>query len=68
LQSRNHISNPARMPVGSQLRIPEAWLRVEPRSARVLAVQGDVTVDGRRLAVDETLPGGSRLRTVTRLS
>lgn len=63
LQSRNHISNPARMPVGSQLRIPEAWLRVEPRSARVLAVQGDVTVDGRRLAVDETLPGGSRLRT-----
>ena len=63
MQSRNHISNPARMPVGSQLRIPEAWLRVEPRSARVLAVQGDVTVDGRRLAVDETLPGGSRLRT-----
>jgi hypothetical protein len=63
LQSRNHISNPARMPVGSQLRIPEAWLQVEPRSARVLAVQGDVTVDGRRLAVDETLPGGSRLRT-----
>ena len=63
LQSRNHISDPARMPVGSQLRIPEAWLRVEPRSARVLAVQGDVTVDGRRLAVDETLPGGSRLST-----
>lgn len=63
LQSRNHISDPARMPVGSQLRIPEGWLRVEPRSARVLAVQGDVTVDGRRLAVDEALPGGSRLRT-----
>lgn len=63
LQSRNHIPNPARMPIGSQLRIPEGWLRVEPRSARVLAVQGDVTVDGRRLAVNETLPGGSRLRT-----
>ena len=63
LQSRNRIPNPSRMPVGSQLRIPEAWLRVEPRSARVLAVQGDVTADGRRLAVDETLPGGSRLRT-----
>lgn len=63
LQSLNHVPHPARMPVGSQLRIPEGWLRVEPRSARVLAVEGDVTVDGRRLAVDETLQGGARLRT-----
>jgi len=51
------------MPIGSKLRIPEGWLRVEPRFARVLAVQGDVTVDGRPLAAGETLPGGARLRT-----
>lgn len=65
LQSLNHVPNPARMPVGSKLRIPEGWLRAEPRVARVLAVQGDVTVDGRPLAAGETLPGGARLRTGT---
>lgn len=63
LKSHNRILNPMRLPVGSQLRIPEGWLRVEPRSARVLAVQGDATSGGRALAVGETLTGGAQLRT-----
>lgn len=45
------------------MRIPEGWLRAERRSARVLAVQGDVTSGGRPLAVGETLEGGAELRT-----
>ena len=63
LKSHNRIINPNSIPVGSQLRIPEGWLRVEPRSARVLAVQGDATSGGRPLAVGETLTGGAQLRT-----
>lgn len=63
LQSHNRIPNPAHLQVGSQLRIPEGWLRVERRSARVLAVQGDATSGGRPLAVGETLEGGAELRT-----
>jgi hypothetical protein len=42
LQSHNRIADPYRLPPGSQLRFPVAWLQVQPAPARVLAVRGPV--------------------------
>ena len=63
LKTHNRIGSPMHMPVGASLRIPESWLRVEPRTARVVSVRGDVTMDGRPLLVDAKVPAGSVLRT-----
>jgi hypothetical protein len=63
LKTHNRIGSPMLMPVGTPLRIPESWLRVEPRTARVVSVRGDVTIDGRPLLVDAKVPAGSVLRT-----
>ncbi len=63
LKTHNRIGSPMHMPVGAPLRIPESWLRVEPRTARVVSVRGDVTMDGRPLLVDAKVPAGSVLRT-----
>jgi len=63
LKVHNGGVNPLRVPIGSQLRIPERWLRVEPRTARVVALQGDVSMDGRALALDSKVPAGALLRT-----
>ena len=63
LRTHNRIGSPMRMPIGTPLRIPESWLRVEPRTARVVALQGEVTLDGRPLVIDAKVPAGSVLRT-----
>lgn len=41
LQEHNRITDPYRLPPGSTLRIPVAWLQRQPARARVLAVNGD---------------------------
>jgi len=63
LQLHNRVLDSLRVPVGAKLRIPEAWLRIEPRVARVVALQGDVTMDGRALGLDAKVPVGAFLRT-----
>ena len=63
LKLHNRLVDPMRIPVGAPLRIPESWLRIEPRTARVVALQGSVTVDGRALALDAQVPAGALLRT-----
>lgn len=63
VKALNRIGNPMRIPVGTPLRIPESWLRVEPRIARVVALSGDVTMDGQPLALDAKVPAGAILRT-----
>ncbi|WP_313343259.1 FecR domain-containing protein [Stenotrophomonas sp.] len=42
LQSYNRVTDPYRLPPGSQLKFPIAWLQVQPAPARVLAVRGRV--------------------------
>lgn len=42
LQSHNRVADPYRLPPGSQLKFPIAWLQVQPAPARVLAVRGRV--------------------------
>lgn len=63
LQLHNRVLDSLRVPVGAKLRIPEAWLRIEPRMARVIALQGNVTMDGRALGLDAKVPAGAFLRT-----
>lgn len=63
LQLHNRVLDSLRVPVGAKLRIPEAWMRIEPQTARVIAVQGDVTMDGRALGLDVKVPAGALLRT-----
>lgn len=63
LKALNRIGNPMRLPVGSPLRIPENWLRAQPHTARVVAVSGDVTMDGKPLAPDTRVSAGAILRT-----
>ncbi len=63
LQQLNHIQRPQRLPPGMQLKIPVAWLKVEPAAVSVQHVQGTVYVnraDGGRqsLTTDITLHVG----------
>lgn len=73
LQAYNQVADPYRLPPGSTLRVPIAWLRAEPAHARIVAVQGSATTQapghppapaeaGQRLPVGsliETDPGAS---------
>ena len=63
LQALNDIRESRRIPVGSALRIPVAWLRAEPQAASVLAVQGEAVRDGVRLEPGATLTQGARVST-----
>lgn len=65
IKALNRIGNPMRVPVGTPLRIPENWLRAVPHTARVVALSGDVTMDGEALALDARVPAGAVLRTGT---
>ena len=40
VQRLNRIDDPHRIPVGKEIRIPVAWLRRVPESARILTVRG----------------------------
>lgn len=42
LQAHNRIADPYRLPPGTALHFPIAWLQVQPAPARVLAVRGPV--------------------------
>lgn len=53
VQRLNAIEDPRRIPIGREIRIPLAWIRLVPESARILAVRGSAESDGRRLE-----PGG----------
>lgn len=44
LQRLNGVTRPRHMPPGLQLRIPVAWLRVEPAAVEIIAVGGRVSV------------------------
>jgi hypothetical protein len=63
LKLRNHIGNPRRIPRGSVIRIPYAWLRMTPETAAATAVAGTVTGDGRPVTPGEALAPGTVLKT-----
>jgi hypothetical protein len=68
LQQLNRIKDPKRMPPGSVLRIPLAWMRRVATEARITATTGDVAIErtgaaARPAGVGDTLRERDRLRT-----
>lgn len=63
LQARNSIADPRRIPIGTQIRIPYAWLRLSAESATVSALSGEVRNETRNLALGDALAEGSRIHT-----
>ncbi|HSW07210.1 FecR domain-containing protein [Aquabacterium sp.] len=61
LQRLNRVANPRRLQPGQVLRIPLAWLRVQPVRAEVLHVQGDVRVQRGGSAGSEVVAAGATL-------
>ena len=47
LQDYNHVGDPLHLPPGMTVRVPVAWLRLEPAPAKVLAVIGDAQAKAR---------------------
>ncbi len=72
LQEHNRIGDPYRLPPGTLLRIPMAWLHVRPARATVVAIQGDATARGKERAMPVTagmtLPTGTWLETAPQAS
>ena len=63
----NQIEHPERLPVGSELRIPLYWLKVESATVQVLSVRGQVEYwdaqgNRQKLNQGDTLRKGDRLK------
>jgi len=63
VQTRNGIADPRRIPIGSAVRIPYAWLRLTPDSATVATVTGSVRSSGAALVPGQTLQQGATIET-----
>ncbi len=69
LQQLNNVQHPKRIPPGTKLRMPVAWLKVQPAPVAVLEVQGEAfslgegDVQPRPLSVGMELQAGSRVTT-----
>lgn len=70
LQAHNDVDDPWQMTPGTQLRIPVAWLRVQPAKATVIALHGEATAapanapaDLTPVAPDMRVGAGTVLRT-----
>ncbi len=68
LRQRNHIADDHRIPPGTQLRIPQEWLKLESTQVKLLAVVGDTTLaqgsgPARAAVAGELLQVPSGLRT-----
>lgn len=59
LQQLNRVAEPRRLQPGQVLRIPLAWLRVQPVQAEVLHVQGTVRVSRGGAAAEPVAPGAT---------
>lgn len=63
VQRLNHIVDPRRIPRGSVVRIPYAWLRMREETATVATVAGTVKRGAQPLTVGENLAPGTRIET-----
>ena len=68
LQVLNGIQHPERLPPGDRLRIPIAWLKLQPVAVRVVESRGEVEVapaTGRRIPISAglLLGAGDAIRT-----
>ncbi len=63
LQQLNGITNARRIPVGTPLRVPVAWLRQSAVDVEVIDVIGAVSIGGRPVQVGDRLAEGTALDT-----
>lgn len=63
LQRLNAIADPRRIPVGTVIRIPYTWLRMNVETALATDVAGTVLRDNKPLTRGEIVPQGSRIET-----
>jgi hypothetical protein len=63
VQARNNIADPRHIPLGNDIRIPYAWLRMTADTATVIAASGEVREGGRDVSVSQALAEGSKLET-----
>ncbi len=63
VQARNHIADPRRIPLGNEVRIPYAWLRMTPEVATVAAISGEVKQGATNIGSGQTLAEGSEIQT-----
>jgi len=69
LQQINDIQRPRNMPPGSKIKVPIAWLKVQPEPARVLQISGTAELvragseQSDALSIDHELRTGDRIRT-----
>jgi hypothetical protein len=63
VQTRNGIPDPRRIPTGSALRVPYAWLKLTPESATVATVSGSVRSGGAAVVPGQALAQGATIET-----
>ncbi|HPF28397.1 MAG TPA: FecR domain-containing protein [Steroidobacteraceae bacterium] len=63
LQQLNGIANARRIPIGTPLRVPVAWLRQTAVDVEVIDVIGEVAIGGRPVRVGDRLAEGTALDT-----
>lgn len=68
LQDYNKVADPLHLPPGMMLRVPIAWLRVQPASAQVVAVIGNAHVTLPEHAQEENVAPGMTLGYGTHLT
>ncbi len=68
LQRLNGVTQPRLMPPGLKLRIPVAWLRVEPTAVEIIAVGGQVSVVSAPGATPQAATTGDLLKSGARIS
>jgi hypothetical protein len=63
VQQLNRIQDPRRIPIGREIRIPTAWMRLVPEPARILAVRGVAESGARPLEAGGLLTEGTVVTT-----
>ena len=63
VQTLNHIRDPYRIPVGTNILIPRPLLRSDPLQAKVIAFRGATTINGQAAVLGAAISEGGRIQT-----
>jgi hypothetical protein len=63
VQTLNHVRDPYRIPIGTNILIPRALLRSDPLQAKVIAFRGTTTIDGQAAVLGAAVGEGGRIQT-----
>jgi hypothetical protein len=63
VQALNHVKDPRRIPIGTNLLIPRVLLKSRPLEAKVVAFRGPTTLNGAQIGIGSIIGEGGRLQT-----